>query len=552
MTSRLARYTCRSAVCAINRAKPGLRAAMWFVLILCRAFWMAAVCVQTTTPAGHAAIALTDPTGEQTATFDLVWGGMLGSLTYRGAEQLYGSHTAAMVQPNLYAFFNGNQYDPWGAGDYALRGSTVPGVYCTTADKLFILTGMTDFAAGASGHTPLNAIQDGAVVPGKYAVPYTLRTVARFVPNPTGQPAYYLKLESQIANNHPSEWLAFGFWLVGTIPYDHGNLAVSPQACQDANCDSSQTPYLVGGGYVDAGLSNGVAFYVSPQAHWNVAGSQAFVTFRSSAGQYRSTNLVNRSWSVPPLAVRNWSWYVLAGGWTAAVAFGQAGGPDYQGNLDGVDCQIIAGWAWDGSKPNTPINVDVYDGGALIGTVSANQFRGDLVNAGIGNGYHGFSFNTPASVRDGQVHSIRVSVSGTVVGVANSPRTTACPAEKFYTVAPCRVMDTRKPADQYGGPSLGANMVRTLTLAGQCGIPSGARAVAINLTTTGATAAGSLTVYPGNIPQAPGAATNSYGAGQTRACEAVVGLDPDGRLAIVANQPTGVVDCIVDVSGYFE
>jgi hypothetical protein len=42
------------------------------------------------------------------------------------------------------------------------------------------------------------------------------------------------------------------------------------------------------------------------------------------------------------------------------------------------------GWAWDANHPNTSINVDVYDGNTLIATVAANQFRQDLLNAGIG------------------------------------------------------------------------------------------------------------------------------------------------------------------------
>lgn len=80
--------------------------------------------------------------------------------------------------------------------------------------------------------------------------------------------------------------------------------------------------------------------------------------------------------------------------------------PTYQGNLDNT----LSGWAWDVSQPNTPISVDIFDGGIIIATVRADQYRQDLVNAGIGNGRHGFSL--PATICDGRGHWIAVKYSG--------------------------------------------------------------------------------------------------------------------------------------------
>ena len=99
--------------------------------------------------------------------------------------------------------------------------------------------------------------------------------------------------------------------------------------------------------------------------------------------------------------------------------------PVYEGYLDSADCQSIAGWAWDSNQPDAAIDVDIYDGAALIGTVTANQFRQDLLNAGKGNGVHGFTFATPASLRDGQPHSIRVKFSGTSTDIG-APLTITC------------------------------------------------------------------------------------------------------------------------------
>jgi hypothetical protein len=103
-------------------------------------------------------------------------------------------------------------------------------------------------------------------------------------------------------------------------------------------------------------------------------------------------------------------------------------GPAYGGFLDGADCNVIRGWAWDAKQPNTPINVDVYiDNNNFVSIVApANQFRQDLLNAGVGNGFHGFSFSTPSFLKDGHAHTIRVRFPGTLIDLSNSPRSINC------------------------------------------------------------------------------------------------------------------------------
>jgi RHS repeat-associated protein len=108
--------------------------------------------------------------------------------------------------------------------------------------------------------------------------------------------------------------------------------------------------------------------------------------------------------------------------------------PAYQGSFDGVDCNVISGWAWDANQPNTAINVDIYDGNTLIETVAANQFRQDLLNAGIGNGIHGFSVATPASLKNGVAHSVHVKIAGMSTELSFSPKSITCstPASSAY------------------------------------------------------------------------------------------------------------------------
>jgi hypothetical protein len=97
--------------------------------------------------------------------------------------------------------------------------------------------------------------------------------------------------------------------------------------------------------------------------------------------------------------------------------------PSYEGYHDVADCSAIAGWAWDQNRPNTTINLDVYADGALLTTVPAGQFRQDLLDAGKGNGYHGFALATPAALIDGWAHSVWVRYAGTGLDLYNTPKT---------------------------------------------------------------------------------------------------------------------------------
>jgi uncharacterized repeat protein (TIGR01451 family) len=117
----------------------------------------------------------------------------------------------------------------------------------------------------------------------------------------------------------------------------------------------------------------------------------------------------------------------------------------------------------------------------------------------------------------------------------------------FYTLTPCRLLDTR------GGPDpFAAGTVEIVSAAfGPCGVPYGARALALNVTVTQASASGNLRLYPAGIP-VPLVSTINYGAGQTRGNNAVVSLSGDSGLAVKVGQASGTVHVILDVFGYFE
>ncbi len=127
----------------------------------------------------------------------------------------------------------------------------------------------------------------------------------------------------------------------------------------------------------------------------------------------------------------------------------------------------------------------------------------------------------------------------------------ATPGVSFYTLTPCRVADTRGPSGPYGGPALAANADRTFVVAGQCGIPSGAVAVAFNFTVTQPTALGDLRIVPAGVGL-PLVSVMNWRPGQTRANNAIIPLGPAGDIVAHVDQGSGAVHFIIDVNGYFQ
>ena len=63
--------------------------------------------------------------------------------------------------------------------------------------------------------------------------------------------------------------------------------------------------------------------------------------------------------------------------------------------IDLVRNNQALGWAVDLNYPNKFVTVDVYSGDQLIGTAIADQFREDLLRAGMGHGRHAFACDLP-------------------------------------------------------------------------------------------------------------------------------------------------------------
>jgi hypothetical protein len=129
---------------------------------------------------------------------------------------------------------------------------------------------------------------------------------------------------------------------------------------------------------------------------------------------------------------------------------------------------------------------------------------------------------------------------------------------QFYSVTPCRIVDTRNPSNGQGtgGPALAAGAVRNFPVVGFCGVPSDAKAAALNVTVVSPTLEGFIKIWPYNTPL-PAVSTINFAAGEPAIANgAIVPLtvDPTFQISVVYGTavPGGNTNLILDVTGYFK
>lgn len=118
----------------------------------------------------------------------------------------------------------------------------------------------------------------------------------------------------------------------------------------------------------------------------------------------------------------------------------------------------------------------------------------------------------------------------------------------YAPVAPARLLDTRNGTGVSAPGAIGAGGVVTLQVAGRGNVPDGASAAVLNLTETGATSAGYLTVWPTDSLR-PIASNLNFTAGRTEANSVTVQLGPFGAVNIYNSSKSTQI--IADVTGYF-
>ncbi|MEO6156886.1 MAG: hypothetical protein ABIQ39_04565, partial [Ilumatobacteraceae bacterium] len=116
---------------------------------------------------------------------------------------------------------------------------------------------------------------------------------------------------------------------------------------------------------------------------------------------------------------------------------------------------------------------------------------------------------------------------------------------RYNPVVPARLMDTRVPI----GPSgrLAGGQTVELQVTGSGGVPAGATAVALNVTSDDASSDGYVTVYPCSSPR-PDASSLNPKVDKSRANLVVTKLSPTGTVCLFTLRPT---ELVVDAFGYY-
>lgn len=216
-------------------------------------------------------------------------------------------------------------------------------------------------------------------------------------------------------------------------------------------------------------------------------------------------------------------------------------------------------WArtYDGGGEDRPAGVVVDSAGnAWVTGVSGN----DVVTlkydpAGNQVFSHRFVSPGPAAVAGVALDSwgnatVAFSAAGNVFALRYGEAPVRIGPLSLRSLDPCRAFDSRESA--LGGPNpLAGPSDHVLALAGVCGVPATAKAVALNVTAVGATQPGNLVLFPAG-QTVPLTSVINYAAGQTRANNATVGLGPNAGLGLHVSQGGGTVHVLVDVVGYWQ
>lgn len=118
----------------------------------------------------------------------------------------------------------------------------------------------------------------------------------------------------------------------------------------------------------------------------------------------------------------------------------------------------------------------------------------------------------------------------------------------FFTLTPCRIVDTRNPNGPFGGPALQPNGPRSFNLpAGGCNEPASAQAYSLNATVVPSGPLGFLTLWPSSQPQ-PLVSTLNSPDGRVVANAAIVSAGASGAVSAFA---AGTTSLVLDTNGYF-
>ncbi len=189
-------------------------------------------------------------------------------------------------------------------------------------------------------------------------------------------------------------------------------------------------------------------------------------------------------------------------------------------------------------------------------TNSATQWSSPaLLTAGV-TVYNGLDWGSYLGVSSDPIDPTSVWVGDTFANSSHQWATmihqisTSAGGAKYSPMTPVRVLDTRFANGLSG--SFVSGTPRTFAVAGTNGIPADAVAITGNLTVTGQTSAGYVSLGPVSSAN-PSSSTLNFPLGDTRANNVTLALAADGSLSAVYKAKAGAkTSLVLDVTGYFE
>jgi hypothetical protein len=138
-----------------------------------------------------------------------------------------------------------------------------------------------------------------------------------------------------------------------------------------------------------------------------------------------------------------------------------------------------------------------------------------------------------------------------VLALSTAPSYAQSGPYQYHPVTPCRLADTRSSPQ---GGALVNGQDKAYQVQGLCGIPSGAKAVSLNVTAVLPGGAGYLLLYPSNVTRPINVSTINFVINDIVANGAIVplGTTASADLRVYAVVGAGTVNMVLDVSGYFQ
>ena len=106
------------------------------------------------------------------------------------------------------------------------------------------------------------------------------------------------------------------------------------------------------------------------------------------------------------------------GGTASEAASPPATGPKPEGFIDVIRPTALNGWAWIPEHPEVKVKLEVVSNGVVVGFTTADKYREDLKERGLGDGHHAFEwlFESAVARMDSNNITVRFAENKEVLG----------------------------------------------------------------------------------------------------------------------------------------